>query len=106
MGAKVYADYPTREGAPASPDPELELPLDAAAMPVSTALPSPIPVAGASPVPGRSPNLPSPIPPAADEASVETDVQAVAAWFEALPDEWRSYFDREAESGQRAYGQA
>jgi hypothetical protein len=41
-----------------------------------------------------------------DEPSEETEVQAVAAWFEALPDEWRSYFDREAESGQRAYGQA
>lgn len=41
-----------------------------------------------------------------EEPSEETDVQAVAAWFEALPDEWRSYFDREAESGQRAYGPA
>jgi hypothetical protein len=45
-------------------------------------------------------------PPLADEPSEETEVQAVAAWFEALPAEWRSYFDHEAESGQRAYGQA
>jgi hypothetical protein len=37
---------------------------------------------------------------------LEAEVQAVAAWFEALPAEWRSYFDREAESGRRAYGQA
>ena len=40
------------------------------------------------------------------EPGLETEVAAVAAWFDALPAEWRSYFDREAESGRRAYGQA
>ncbi len=32
--------------------------------------------------------------------------QAVAAWFEALPAEWRSYFDHEARAGGEAYGRA
>jgi hypothetical protein len=47
--------------------------------------------------------------PAADpetERAVEAEVQAVAAWFEALPAEWRAYFDLEAQSGRRAYGPA
>jgi len=79
MGAKVYADCLSDEGAVSSSEPKLELPVDAAA---------------------ALPEEPS------SERSEETEVQAVAAWFEALPDEWRSYFDDEAESGQRAYGQA
>jgi hypothetical protein len=37
---------------------------------------------------------------------LERDVEAIAVWFEGLPAEWQSYFDREAESGRRAYGQA
>ncbi len=37
---------------------------------------------------------------------LEAEVQAVAAWFEALPAEWQRYFDHEAQSGRRAYGQA
>ncbi len=44
--------------------------------------------------------------PPSSERELEAEVQAVAAWFDALPAEWRSYFDREAESGQRAYGRA
>jgi hypothetical protein len=40
------------------------------------------------------------------ELELETEVQAVAAWFDALPDEWQRYFDLEAQSGRRAYGQA
>lgn len=43
---------------------------------------------------------------AAPDSELEAEVQAVAAWFDALPAEWRSYFDREAESGRQAYGQA
>jgi hypothetical protein len=82
MGAKVYADYLNREGGSSSPDPELDHD------------------GGGPRPPPNPPDLPL------DEVSEETEVQAVAAWFEALPDEWRSYFDREAESGQRAYGQA
>jgi hypothetical protein len=30
----------------------------------------------------------------------------VARWFEALSPEWQRYFDDEARSGRRAYGQA
>ena len=40
------------------------------------------------------------------DASVETEVQSIALWFEALPVEWQRYFDHEARSGRRAYGQA
>jgi len=40
------------------------------------------------------------------ELELETEVQAVAAWFDALPAEWQRYFDLEARSGRRAYGQA
>ena len=40
------------------------------------------------------------------ETGVESEVLAVAAWFDALPAELRTYFDREASSGQRAYGPA
>ena len=39
-------------------------------------------------------------------SELEAEVRAVAAWFEALPPEWQSYFDREAKSGRQAYGQA
>jgi hypothetical protein len=53
---------------------------------------------------GASP--PSASPPSVSEGELEAEVQAVSAWFDALPAEWRSYFDREAESGRRAYGQA
>jgi hypothetical protein len=96
MGAKVYADCLSDEGAVSSPDPAL--PPDVAALPEDACHD------------GASAHDPRPSPwPAAEaseERSEETEVQAIAAWFEALPDEWRSYFDREAESGQRAYGQA
>ena len=37
---------------------------------------------------------------------LETEVQAVAAWFEALPVEWQRYLDHEARAGRQAYGQA
>ena len=37
---------------------------------------------------------------------LEAEVQAVAAWFDALPQEWQRYLDHEAQSGRRAYGQA
>lgn len=37
---------------------------------------------------------------------LETEVQAVAAFFEALPPELQRYLDREAEIGRQAYGQA
>jgi len=40
------------------------------------------------------------------ESGVEGEVAAIAAWFDGLPAELRSYLDREATSGQRAYGQA
>ena len=40
------------------------------------------------------------------EPGIESEVAAVAAWFDALPAELRSYFDHEASSGRRAYGQA
>jgi hypothetical protein len=39
-------------------------------------------------------------------SGVESEVAAVAAWFEALPVELQSYFDREASSGRGAYGRA
>jgi hypothetical protein len=45
-------------------------------------------------------------PEAEPDQELESEVQAVAAWFEALPPEWQRYFDREAESGRQAYGQA
>jgi hypothetical protein len=35
---------------------------------------------------------------------VETEAQAVASWFEALPPEWQRYYDDEAQSGRQAYG--
>jgi hypothetical protein len=88
MGAKVYADcLSDDEGASSSPQPELPMDGDGDGV-------------GA----GALPEDPSAEP--SSQHSQETEVQAVAAWFEALPDEWRSYFDREAESGQRAYGRA
>jgi hypothetical protein len=37
---------------------------------------------------------------------VETEVQDVAMWFEALPPEWQRYFDHEAQIGRQAYGPA
>lgn len=40
------------------------------------------------------------------ELSVEPEVQAIAAWFEALPLEWQRYFDHEARCGRQAYGPA
>ncbi len=43
-------------------------------------------------------------PPADPE--LEAEVAAIAAWFEALPRDLQAYFDREAASGRRAYGQA
>lgn len=45
-------------------------------------------------------------PTAEPDAGVEGEVAAVAAWFDALPAELRSYLDHEAETGRRAYGQA
>jgi hypothetical protein len=45
-------------------------------------------------------------PEAEPDQELESEVQAVAAWFEALPPEWQRYFDREAENGRQAYGQA
>jgi hypothetical protein len=37
------------------------------------------------------------------DPDLEAEVQAVAAWFEALPPEWQRYFDHEAKSGREAY---
>ncbi len=45
-------------------------------------------------------------PEAALDPDLEAEVQAVAAWFDALPLEWQRYFDHEAVYGRRAYGQA
>ena len=36
----------------------------------------------------------------------EAEIEAIAAWFEALPAEWQRYLDHEARAGQEAYGQA
>ena len=50
-----------------------------------------------------------PAPGAADDGGspdLERDVAAFAAWFEGLPPSLQRWFDREAESGQKAYGQA
>ncbi len=43
---------------------------------------------------------------ASPDGELEAEVQAIAAWFDALPAEWQRHFDREAESGRQAYGQA
>jgi hypothetical protein len=40
------------------------------------------------------------------DPELEIEVQAVSAWFDALPAEWQSYFDHEAQSGRQAYGRA
>jgi hypothetical protein len=40
------------------------------------------------------------------DQELEAEVQAVAAWFEALSPEWQRYFDHEAKSGRQAYGHA
>jgi hypothetical protein len=40
------------------------------------------------------------------DQDLEAEVQAVAAWFDALPPEWQRYFDHEAKSGRQAYGPA
>jgi hypothetical protein len=40
------------------------------------------------------------------DAELEAEVQAVAAFFEALPAEWQRYLDQEARAGRRAYGEA
>jgi hypothetical protein len=48
---------------------------------------------------------PEPEAPTADH-DLETEVQAVAAWFEALPAEWQRYLDHEARAGRQAYGRA
>jgi hypothetical protein len=37
------------------------------------------------------------------EPEVEAEVQAIAAWFDALSPEWQHYFDHEARSGRQAY---
>jgi hypothetical protein len=37
------------------------------------------------------------------EPEVEAEVQAIAAWFDALSPEWQRYFDHEARSGRQAY---
>jgi hypothetical protein len=37
------------------------------------------------------------------EPEVEAEVQAIAAWFDALSPEWQRYFDHEAKSGRQAY---
>jgi hypothetical protein len=50
-------------------------------------------------IPDAEPELPS-------DPDLEIEVQAVAAWFDALPAEWQRYFDHEAQSGRRAYGRA
>jgi len=47
--------------------------------------------------PGSGPETPT------TDGELEVEVQAIAAWFESLPEEWRSYFDREAQTGRRAY---
>lgn len=39
-----------------------------------------------------------------DDADLEGEVQAVAAWFDGLPLLWQRYFDEEARNGRRAYG--
>ena len=37
------------------------------------------------------------------DPELEADVDAVSVWFEALPFEWRAYFDHEARLGREAY---
>ncbi len=34
---------------------------------------------------------------------IEAEILAIAAWFEALPLEWRLHFDREARRGREGY---
>ena len=41
---------------------------------------------------------------ATPDHDLETEIQAVAAGFEALPVEWQRYLDHEAQTGRRAYG--
>jgi hypothetical protein len=40
------------------------------------------------------------------DSELEAEIQAVAAFFEALPAEWQRYLDQEARAGRRAYGEA
>ena len=58
--------------------------------------------------PGARPGAPSDLETeaATPDHDLETEVQAVAAWFEALPVEWQRYLDHEARAGRQAYGQA
>ncbi len=87
MGAKVYADCLSLE--PGS-GPETASRDGAASGPPSHA--------GSQARPGPQ----APTEPLTD-GELEVEVQTIAAWFESLPDEWRSYFDREAQTGRRAY---
>jgi hypothetical protein len=48
--------------------------------------------------------LHAPSPSRPEDQELEAEIQAVAAWFDALPAEWQRYFDDEATSGRRAYG--
>ena len=37
------------------------------------------------------------------DPELEAEVEAVSVWFEALPVEWKAYFDHEARRGREAY---
>ena len=80
MGAKVYADRLIPDAVDDGGDPQTP---------------------GPAVLDGGDPQTPGPAGP-----ELEAEVQAVAAWFEALPAEWQRYFDHEAQSGRRAYGRA
>ena len=43
------------------------------------------------------------VPAAPLDPELEAEVDAVSAWFEALPAEWKAYFDHEARRGREAY---
>ncbi len=46
-----------------------------------------------------TPELPAP----PVDPELELEVEAVSAWFEALPSQWKAYFDHEARCGREAY---
>jgi hypothetical protein len=52
---------------------------------------------------GEAPQALREAPLAPAEPEVEAEVQAIAAWFDALSPEWQRYFDHEARSGRQAY---
>lgn len=37
------------------------------------------------------------------DPELEAEVQVIAAWFEALPEQWKAHFDHEARTGREAY---